>query len=41
MINAYIARHTAIPNAVIKEKIQSIYDTLEIKRTAKATDLNY
>ena len=41
MINAYIARHTAIPNAIIKEKIQSIYDTLEIKRTAKATDLNY
>ncbi len=41
MINACLSYHTAIPNSTIKEKIQGIYDALDIKRTAKATDLNY
>jgi len=41
MINSCFAYHVAIPNVTVKEKIQEIYNTLEIKRTAKATDLNY
>ncbi|MCD7970448.1 MAG: hypothetical protein LUF87_08855 [Alistipes sp.] len=41
MINASFQYHTAIPNATIKDKLQSIYDTLGVRRTAKATDLNY
>jgi len=41
MINSCLPRHTAIPNAIIKEKLQNIYNELGIERTAKATDLNY
>ncbi|WP_295935762.1 hypothetical protein [uncultured Alistipes sp.] len=40
-INCCLSHHIAIPNAVIKERIQGIYNALGIKRTAKATDLNY
>ena len=41
MLNDCINYYTAIPNSTIKEKIQDIYDTLEINRKAKATDLNF
>lgn len=40
-INGCLSPHIAIPNTVIKGRIQGIYDALGIKRTAKATDLNY
>jgi hypothetical protein len=40
-INGCLSHHTAIPNTVIKGRMQGIYDALGIKRTAKATDLNY
>lgn len=40
-VNGCLSHHTAIPNAVIKERLQGIYDAFDIKRTAKATDLNY
>lgn len=40
-INRCLSHHIAIPNAVIKERIQGIYDALDIKRTAKATDLDF
>lgn len=41
MINGCMDYYKAIPNTVIKERIQNIYDELGIKRKAKATDLNY
>ena len=41
MINSCLPYNIAIPNSAIKERLQGIYDTLGIKRTAKATDLNY
>jgi len=41
MINSCITYGKAITNLAAKEKIQEIYDTLGLKRTAKATDLNY
>lgn len=41
MINGCIAPHRALPNTAIKEKLQNIYTDLGLKRTAKATDLNY
>ncbi len=41
MINSCLPFYTAIPNTKIKEKIQNIYNELGVKRTAKATDLNY
>jgi len=41
MINDCITYQTAIPNVTIKAKLQEIYSTLGIKRTAKATDLNF
>ena len=41
MINACLPYNTAIPNSVIKTRLQGIYDTLGIKRKAKATDLDY
>ena len=41
MINGCLSYHSAIPNNTVKVKIQNIYDGLGVKRTAKATDLNY
>lgn len=41
MANDCFDYNVAIPCTKIKEKLQSIYDTLGVKRTAKATDLNY
>lgn len=40
MINNCLSHYTAIPNTVIKGRIQGIYDAIGIKRTAKATDLD-
>jgi hypothetical protein len=33
-------QHTSIPKSTIKEKLQNIYDALDVKRTATATDLD-
>ena len=41
MLNSSIDYYTAIPITTVKDKIQSIYDNLNIERTAKATDLKY
>ena len=41
MLNSSIDYYTAIPITTVKDKIQSIYDSLNIERTAKATDLKY
>ena len=40
MLEQAFPKQEPIPAAKIKCKIQEIYDTLGIKRTAKATDLN-
>ena len=40
MINASLPKQTAIPKSRIKTELQRIYDTLGIKQTAKASDLN-
>ena len=39
MINAAFQKQTPIVNATVKERLQQIYDTLGLQRTAKATDL--
>ena len=39
MVNDAFAKQTAIPKSTAKEKLQRIYDTLGISRTAKASDL--
>jgi hypothetical protein len=39
-INSWIEYHIAYPKNTIKDKIQEIYDFLEIKRAAKAIDLS-
>jgi len=40
-INACIPYYTAFPIKAVKDKIQELYDISGIKKTAKATDLNY
>ena len=40
-INSCIPYHTAFPIKAVKDKIQELYDIIGIKKTAKATDLNY
>lgn len=40
MINTTLPKQTAISKNRIKAELQRIYDTLEIKRTAKASDLS-
>ena len=39
MVNDAFAKQTATPKSIAKEKLQRIYDTLGISRTAKASDL--
>ncbi|WP_288892690.1 hypothetical protein [uncultured Alistipes sp.] len=39
MINATLTKQTPIPKNEAKERLQEIYDTLGLKRKAKATDL--
>lgn len=39
MVNDAFTKQTAIPKSMAKEKLQRIYDTLGISRTAKASDL--
>ena len=39
MLDDQLPKQTAIPKSEIKEKLQSIYNELGIKQTAKATDL--
>gem|GEM_PF-4276018 len=39
MINASLPKQTNIAKSKIKEKLQKIYESLEIKQTAKASDL--
>ncbi len=39
MINATLTKQTPIPKNEAKERLQEIYDTLGLKRRAKATDL--
>jgi hypothetical protein len=41
MINSCIEFYQAIPITTVKDKIQGIYGSLNIARTAKATDLKY
>jgi hypothetical protein len=41
MIKECIAPHVAIPIGTIQTKLQEIYNTLEIEKKAKATDLKY
>lgn len=39
LVNDAFTKQTAIPKSTAKEKLQRIYDTLGISRTAKASDL--
>lgn len=39
LVNDAFTKQTAIPKSTTKEKLQRIYDTLGISRTAKASDL--